>query len=1103
MIAYFSCQSGGYGATAYQVINGSLITEEFNETLDSATIRLAPINSPLSDIAPYQEVKLVQGSSEWLFLIDRFTETQMNNREDGKIYSYEISLMSMTKYLEKIQLPNITITHRAEDRDTIAQVIQRLYRYVPKIRFDRGDGTWWHDRYLELDQRTNTKFNVPCADMQLSQPTLRQALTAVMTQIGCIPIVRGHEISWIDLREEAQDSGLDDTQIIVSRSQSSDSYVNSLVNMSGGLLDSTGKSVSERLCFRDRSNFLLKQLENLKLETRFPIYKVNSIKAHAFFDDKLHFGNTTENDDFRYYYNIYRSTGSGYAFTFGGTSGNWSFLIDRGNDTGSLTITSFSGTLYNYKMNDDPYFKIEKAGESQNINLGSVTITIGGTYTIPISSALQSSANLLFIGRVTLNDGRSWNIMTMTGNRLLISENSEILGYTFVSYALDGNIYAHHELDITVLCKESVARSGLSVDYVALNAITSRDINDYAQYFYSTFEYSIGGNEITGFSQNYTVSSNGFWDRTNSVIEKICKDVDGWSDFYESIDDDFARNMLEAFEEILPENLYSYGEYGDTPMRISATNNRTPINPYTGTSTKSFSTMFFDVVYQPISSPNLKFTRENGTFPLEQLDSKQNGLSSVEKVSASEYETVERLGSDVVCIHQRVSSADEIAELNTLYGDYTIFKRSIAFKNNFLEVDYYASKKYVLKNYFTSIVTKYRAYQYVDLNQAVTRIENLHFFLDIRDNEAIPYGTDNFTILIDGEGKSNATRYWDYLFADGLMFNGSKDGIEKSAKNYFSDPSQVKYLDEVSVTHSDKFFALTAFDFDNASKGIYVDGTYISGTHEQTTEQIGGIPQRYYGAQDNLLSIYFCSKLPYFDLDASLNDIQALPRYSHDFDPKYAIRCNSSDLPLYYKDGTERLGETIDVEVCNHVDGFSFNENMISHSSMLSLGDTSFLGVFIIPNLGDLLSADDKRQLIQSGVHLYYYDEDGNQQDLENTSLQLSQAQSNSILFKSNNAIVFNFARFATWATSVGINAKTATICFAGGTLGNFYLKDVCRFENNGGHYYSLMFAVSDVKGKDVYRFSNGLLIADKEVVMVNNSSATADWVRNSIDKGE
>lgn len=1135
MIAYFSCASGGYGATAYKVVDGSTISEEYNETLDSANIILAPITTPLSDIKPYDEVLLVQGSHEWHFLVDSFEEIQMNNRAEGKIYSYTISLMSRTKYLEKIQLPNICVTHREDGRDTLYQVIQRLYNYVPKIKMLSGANSWDYQSFLSLDSSGSSagygismadKFSAPCADLQLSQPTLRQALTAVMTQVGCIPIVKGHSITWLDLRATQNESGLDDDEIIVSRSQSSDSFVNTLVNSSGGLLDRTGKSVSERLCFRDRDNLLLKQLENLKLETRFPIYSVEKLTAYAYFKTQtLHLGAC---DTWRMPMAINR----GASTLILCTASDSNFTIEA--TESPIYPASFTGKAYYLRQISNAVAGVlwVKDAESDMSFSGNTNSSVSRILPLAWRNGINDGSHFVVVlGTLTISGLSGVTSMQVFTAYSVASCDAQFTNsyytntegaYTFSYIEYNYDVNAPRYLDVTKLCKESSARSGLSVDYIELSNIASGDVDTFSEYYYSTFEYSIGGNEIVGFSQNYTEIVQGIWSNTDSVIENICKRITGWVSAYSNLNDTQANDIFaNIFDEYFPDDTYTYMDNPpavlndfDTPIVIyektagAIHNNLTPINPYTGGTTGSYATMFFDITYQPIASPVLRFTRKgSGGLPIEQLDSKQDGLSSVERVSDSEYDTIARLGSDVVCIHARIPDESSLVALDTTYGDYTIFKRTISYRANFLEVDYYASKNYVIKNYFTSIITKYRAYQYVDFNQSVTRLESIHSFLEIRENQALPAGT-SMNVSEDGEQANSDYRPKDYLFADGFWYEENREGIRKSARRYSEDLSNV-YFDEVSICHSDRFFSLTALDFDNASKGIYVDGTYISGSNQSSTSDLGGIPQRFYPAQINLDSFYFCSRIPFFDVEATLNDVQALPRYNivqHPFDPKWLVSFSLlTNLRLYYKDGTERLGETWNVEIVNYVDGFNCNENLWAYSTILGRENPNVAEVLIVPNLSPLKKQGDLRMLTYENDEYFYEDMNGDSVSLNANEYSVEDAKTDLTFYLASSVtglITFDFPKFFNKILNKsGLRATRATVCYLKLIDGNYYLEDVCSFEANSAHIYRMMFRFNDTNGIDVYRISNQLLVSDRKAFLATSSTALADWTRKAIAK--
>ena len=277
--ARFASEKAQYAEKKFPVVFDAPISEEYSETLDSASIIVPNLYQQL-DIEPYQEccLEIVSNGKTTLkhFLIDSFTESMTN--VEKPIYTYTINLMSETKYLEKAQCPNLCITHsEVSGQKTITHYIE-LYMalYCPKIKmYDETLKVWNYKPLIAVSEAVKDKFNVPCADMSLSAPTLRQALTSLMIQKKCIPVVVNRVLGFMDLAKEPSAFTGNEGRITAERAMSSDSYVNTLVNMSDNVLDQEDSIVSESLVFRDRDNVLLKQKENLVLETRYPIYSVS------------------------------------------------------------------------------------------------------------------------------------------------------------------------------------------------------------------------------------------------------------------------------------------------------------------------------------------------------------------------------------------------------------------------------------------------------------------------------------------------------------------------------------------------------------------------------------------------------------------------------------------------------------------------------------------------------------------------------------------------------------------------------------------------------------------------------------------------------------
>lgn len=260
-----------------EAVPGSVRTLNYSESLD--TWKLVFKHQGKIDIRPYDFVSVfLDGKKEAEMLVDTTQEKMMRN--SGEVfYDYTVSLMSETKLLEKIQLPNRSFTHAVggNPRDMYA-VIQDLMGYVPKLRTD-GDPV----PLVSLTDSVRAKFSgVSCKDLSMSHPTLRQALTAVMSQAGCIPLVTNRELGFIDFNADtAFNANLLNTMDAEQYSNSSDSYVNSLVTNASDVLDDN--EVTETLIgFRNRTDGILRKRSNLAVNTALPIYRVNKMIMRSY-----------------------------------------------------------------------------------------------------------------------------------------------------------------------------------------------------------------------------------------------------------------------------------------------------------------------------------------------------------------------------------------------------------------------------------------------------------------------------------------------------------------------------------------------------------------------------------------------------------------------------------------------------------------------------------------------------------------------------------------------------------------------------------------------------------------------------------------------------
>lgn len=224
-------------------------------------------------------------------LVNQFNEEYVNL---NGIYKYKIELFSETKKLETVQLPNISVTQPlkmyGKDNDGNAIKLKKtvweyLYNFVnmysPKIRVvdDSNKKTWKYVNKYVIDYSLKSIFDkVYCPDFSLNNPNLRDVLSKLMIVKDYIPYVEDDVIKGLDITQRRGAFNVDLGSInFVSATMASGDYASNLRRgYSGALSQDNSAKMIEYLGFRNSDNALM-TIENMRLETRFPIYKINKI----------------------------------------------------------------------------------------------------------------------------------------------------------------------------------------------------------------------------------------------------------------------------------------------------------------------------------------------------------------------------------------------------------------------------------------------------------------------------------------------------------------------------------------------------------------------------------------------------------------------------------------------------------------------------------------------------------------------------------------------------------------------------------------------------------------------------------------------------------
>lgn len=886
--SYYKDEFDQVALKQYHVVAGSVFSDEYNETLDSAVIVLDHIKKEdRLFVEPYQYVHTFdinnKANFDRLYLVDSFSEQEKNIHKN--FFSYTINLMSETKLLEKIQCPNLTITHRvkqgATERLTIFEHIRRYIElYSPVIK--KGSvtiyppyTTWGYERIIRLPtvgttnyEKFYNKFNVPCADLAFSMPTLRQVLTTLMQQVGCIPTLHGGELGFLDLRADPESFGPDFTADYsvsrIQRSLSSDSYANTLVNISSNVLDSNNKVVSEHLGFRDRSNILLKQTENLYLQTKFPIYKVTKFVINCF--------GTYSNVANVVTTNLYRTGHDD--VVYGTATLNASISIDTNQAQISIPFTWIKNTSH-LDLTAIQY-KIKLLGYANNTKIVEYDSDYAsGYYSSP--TAVNNTVTYVFsnIGSASLSMVTHWCVYLQI-DELIDEDHAQSTAldsecYNLVYYdangdrvapPVNGSVYYMSE-DITPLLLENSIRQNLKTNFKTMT--TANTLEELATYIYGTIGYSIGSNTISGFSNTYSYA-----------YPAIFGPVTVTKTYIENITDFIFKHIS---KEDMFEQVYEHSGLLITD-RMFTPNTKITTNDLSGF--VSFVPITFDIEYQPLNSFNMAFSKKDKDIPLaiEQLDTNESGLTDFDRLALKEQETVDRIGNVVLSISQRAKNLEDIrgnadGKFSLTYfrddthrdghlGEekYIIFKRQIAVNDYYYDVSYTGMENAILKDYFTSIRTKYRAYEYVDYNSSVLRKERdviyvrlgLDYVYNGSDNIHFPWN-DNAKNFIDGftlydhhvtsrdeTSEKLYSKNIEYICEAGIGTNITKNG---------NMPTIIKNDLSIISTSNDLVFIYE--NDDNAGAGTYIqnpryDTYYTKSSEESEAEyeervKLGGVPQ--------------------------------------------------------------------------------------------------------------------------------------------------------------------------------------------------------------------------------------------------------------------
>ena len=363
----------------YDLKDNFTIKDELNETLDSATIQFntygQEANFESFDIAQiYDDEDKI---SKKHLLVDSFDDEihSFGSSFESDDHLYTVSLFSETKELERITLPNCSVTQpKSGTKKSVYDEIYRFWSlYAPIIKtYDSSEtNRYSYEKKLKLDPYIYRRFSaIDCPEFQWNNPTLREVLNDLFSTDDCIVVVREGYISFYDLKQKG--NPIDVSKLSFSKkTMTSQDYVGELTIDMQNAIGKEPSLVCEGVTLRAPEGEGSLTTSNGVLKTSSPIYAIKKLIVKCV----LRAGKLDEDSD----------EGTGYAYA-------WIDITDRVLEKEEFDLLS------NVKVNSSLYqslptytdqngcslpkhkvnFLYYKRGENQIFNCGTTYPKTGG-----------------------------------------------------------------------------------------------------------------------------------------------------------------------------------------------------------------------------------------------------------------------------------------------------------------------------------------------------------------------------------------------------------------------------------------------------------------------------------------------------------------------------------------------------------------------------------------------------------------------------------------------------------------------------------------------------------------------------------------------------
>ena len=939
----------------HKLVQGFTISEEYNETLDSASIIIS--NSPQLDINPYDDVfiyseycgyfdadcgKIVPNYDKKFifkgypinnanlyakkekpffykhFLIYKFVERIiiLGEKEEDTRYEYTIELFSETKGLETIQAPNISIT-------------QSLNKKIPTYVYI--------NRFLSLYNKRIKKTSKEIIDWEYySKYTLGDVYNN--SYVYCKKIspftIRGNTYSF-----------------------NSTSFTVGIFNFTGTVENLTEITDSETI-----SNLGFDIFKNCRFYTvdnkNFAFFVTGSFSEVKIFDDNYRIPSLLTN--------VSEVFSDSFAPDFTLNSPSLRQILEKLFITKDCIPVVFDDQIYAMDITlRRGKFDLKK-GQINYItgskNSDNYCTDLKRTY----SNALTQENSSRFVDFLGFRNSDS-GLLNLSNLRIETRFPIYKINKVYMCYFKRIKYVENSEnpvnkiflckQDITKLVKLNSERNVLSEDIEDFNLTPKSSIDDMAKYKFATVGYDIGSNYIEGWGTKYSYpTSNFFWQtEVKSYIENLFNYMDREHP-YGIYDFDYLIKKIVGEDGTIPNN-YGFYPFGGIDNTIVIPDE----NIYNDADKGWFDTiiglldspledvnltlhlkhLFFQIDYQGFYNGTVIHSKGLGKDNLTINDNPSSSLTLLELDGSAQKEKLNRYGNKGIQINARYKDINDVQLLGSVYEhnndkDVVIYHKEYSINDNVIDCSYSGTRDYVLKDYFTSVYAKHRTYNLMSYSESITRSENQKIYFVISKNKII--NDKNLGVSFDGFNTNFIKTF--FSFWEGVKTIEAYGRINESEKiNYgLFKKGDDYYATDINVFVSGVSLCLNICMFDNITSGTYISKMKNYYFAYNTSNYVIGATQKWVNLVDdmttgqiNKMGFYFGhiqggKEYGYIDEDTIYDDNA---NKENDFDRK-AMYDKILSLPkiigspkiknqIYfdktvYKDNKEKIDMTLQIE---------------------------------------------------------------------------------------------------------------------------------------------------------------------------------------------